>query len=250
MEQQTAQEERINDTVIIQNKGLVKINNDSNIKIKLKIDNQYYIYFPNTNVLVYVKCTLKAVNAANFQILKTVENGIVVIDCEDYIFNYEYEHFDKVHYTSFSYREKCEIYSEIDTFVISNHIYSLFNEDISYLSNIEENNEKSVIFKRKALVKINNDINIKIKLKPDEQYYMYFPDTDVLVKIKCIGKYINAADLTILQTVEKGSITTDSDNSTFSYQYEYFDTVNFSSFSYREKCEIYSYIDIYNIISF
>jgi len=236
--------------VIFKNKGLVKINNDANIiKNKLKVDEEYYIYFPNTNVLVYVKCTLKAVNAANFQILKTIENGRIIIDNEDYIFNYEYEHFDKVHFTSFSYREKCEIYLESDVCVIANNIYSFFYEDISNIL-VEENIARSVIFTNKGLIKINDDETVSIKLKTDEKYYMYFPDTYVFIQIICTGKYINAADLKIIKTVEKGVITTDSDNCTFSYEYEHFDKVYFTSFLYREKCELYSEIDIYNIISF
>jgi len=98
---------------------------------------------------------------------------------------------------------------------------------------------------QKGLIKINNDKNVDTQLKVGEKYYMYLPKTDVLLHIKCRGIAIRAADLTILKMSQAGKCVHNSDDCTFGYQFENFDSVHFTSFSYRETCELYHEKDIY-----
>jgi hypothetical protein len=97
----------------------------------------------------------------------------------------------------------------------------------------------------KGLVKINTDKNIGFRLRKGQEYYMYLPDTDEFIHLKCYGVAIRAADLKILKMSKKGKRVYDSDDCIFGYQFEEFDTVNFASFKYREKCELYVIEDVY-----
>lgn len=96
-----------------------------------------------------------------------------------------------------------------------------------------------------GLVKINTDSNVDCRLKKNGKYIMHLPETDEVVYLNCYGVAIRAADLTILKHVKAGKPVTYDLNCTFGYQFETFDTVCFSSFSYREKCELYAVEDIY-----
>jgi hypothetical protein len=99
----------------------------------------------------------------------------------------------------------------------------------------------------KGLVKINTDNRVDSRLKCNRKYVMYLPETDEVVHLLCRGIAIRAADLTILKHTKKGKPVTSDLNCIFGYQFETFDTVYFSSFSYREKCELYAIEDIYTI---
>lgn len=97
----------------------------------------------------------------------------------------------------------------------------------------------------KGLVKINTDRNVDARLKRNGKYIMHLPETDEIVRLVCRGVAIRAADLTILKHTKAGKPVTSDLNCTFGYQFENYDTVCFSSFSYREKCELYAIEDIY-----
>lgn len=97
----------------------------------------------------------------------------------------------------------------------------------------------------KGLVKINTDRNVDARLKHNGKYIMYLPETDEVVYLNCYGVAIRAADLTILKHTKNGKPVTSDLTCTFGYQFETFDTVCFSSFNYREKCELYAIEDIY-----
>ena len=98
---------------------------------------------------------------------------------------------------------------------------------------------------KKGLVKINTDGSVDARLKRNSKYVMYLPDTDEVVHLVCRGIAVRAADLTILKHTKAGKPVTSDLNCTFGYQFENYDTVCFSSFSYREKCELYAVEDIY-----
>ena len=98
---------------------------------------------------------------------------------------------------------------------------------------------------RKGLVKINNNSNVDRNLKAGEKYYMYLPATDTLLHVRCDYVAIRATDLVILSKTQRGVVSHDDDGSCFGYQFEHFDSVHFTSFQYREKCELYSENDIY-----
>jgi hypothetical protein len=102
----------------------------------------------------------------------------------------------------------------------------------------------------KGLVKINTDNRVDGRLKQGAKYVMYLPETDEVVHLLCRGVAIRAADLTILKHTKSGKPITDDLTCTFGYQFENYDTVCFSSFSYREKCELYAVEDIYTMRQF
>jgi len=109
----------------------------------------------------------------------------------------------------------------------------------------EEIQQPRFLLAGKGLVKINTDRNVDARLKKNGKYIMYLPETDEVVFLNCYGVAIRAADLTILKHTKKGKPVTSDLTCTFGYQFETFDTVCFSSFSYREKCELYAIEDIY-----
>jgi hypothetical protein len=97
----------------------------------------------------------------------------------------------------------------------------------------------------KALVKINRNSNVVYCLRKGEKYYMYLPNTDELMHLECSGVAIRAADMKILKHIKKGNHVSYDINCTFGYQFEHYDAVNFASFKYREKCELYAEEEIY-----
>ena len=111
----------------------------------------------------------------------------------------------------------------------------------------EEIQQPRITITGKGLVKINTDRNVYARLKCNGKYVMYLPETDEVVYLVCRGVAIRAADLTILKHTKKGKPVTSDLTCTFGYQFENYDTVCFSSFSYREKCELYAVEDIYTV---
>ena len=109
----------------------------------------------------------------------------------------------------------------------------------------EEIQQPRITVAGKGLVKINTDRNVDARLKRNGKYVMYLPETDEVVHLNCYGVAIRAADLTILKHTKKGKPVTSDLTCTFGYQFENFDSVHFTSFSYREKCELYAIEDIY-----
>ena len=98
---------------------------------------------------------------------------------------------------------------------------------------------------KKAFVKINNNSNVGFCLRKNETYYMLIPEINTLIQVKCTGVGIRAADLKIMKLIENGIKNTDFDDFTFGYQFENFDSVNYTSFSYREKCELFHEEDVH-----
>jgi len=109
----------------------------------------------------------------------------------------------------------------------------------------EEIQQPKITFMGKGLVKINTDDSVYNRLKRGGKYLMHLPETDEIVHLVCRGVAVSAADLTILKHTKAGKPVTSDLNCTFGYQFENYNTVCFSSFSYREKCEIYAIEDIY-----
>ena len=112
-------------------KGLIKINNNSNVEYMLQKNKKYYMYLPATKELLYLSCSGVAIRAADMKILKHIKDGKNITDDLNCTFGYQFEHYDSVHFASFSYREKCEIYSE-------ENIYILQHPDETLLSNDQE----------------------------------------------------------------------------------------------------------------
>lgn len=99
----------------------------------------------------------------------------------------------------------------------------------------------------KGLVKINTDNMVNFRIKTNKKYVMWLPETDEVVYLNCYGVAMRAADLTILKHTKAGKPVTHDLNCTFGYQFENFDSVCFSSWNYREKCELYAIEDIFAV---
>ena len=97
----------------------------------------------------------------------------------------------------------------------------------------------------KGLVKINTDNRVDGRLKTNGKYIMHLPETEEVLYLVCGYIAIRAADMKIMKHIKKGKPVTSDLNCTFGYQFETFDTVCFSSWNYREKCDLYAIEDIY-----
>ncbi len=100
---------------------------------------------------------------------------------------------------------------------------------------------------KKGLIKINKNENVAHRLKCGEKYVMYLPETDETICVICRGMAIRAADLQIVKHTKKGKNIINNLDCVLAYQYDMFDTICFSSFSYREKCELYEMDDVYEL---
>ncbi|NDA89355.1 MAG: hypothetical protein EBY20_00340 [Alphaproteobacteria bacterium] len=109
----------------------------------------------------------------------------------------------------------------------------------------EEIQQPKITIAGKGLVKINTDRNVDGRLKRGGKYIMHLPETDEIIDLVCRGIAIRAADMTILKHTKNGKPVTSDLNCTFGYQFENYNTVCFSSWNYREKCELYAIEDIY-----
>ena len=110
-------------------KDLIKINNDNNVVYSLKKNKNYYMYLPATNELLYLSCSGIAIRAADMKIVKHIKDGKYITDDLDCTFGYQFEYYDSVHFTSFSYREKCEIYSEENIYTLEHNLKTLLSND-------------------------------------------------------------------------------------------------------------------------
>ena len=142
----------------------------------------------------------------------------------------------------------------IDSMVML-HLFQKLNYKINKYTNISSNTmeakdskkEKLFITTCSGLIKINKDHNVKTRLKIDEEYYMYLPETSTLLHLKCRGIAIMAADMEILNMIKKGKRIIDFNGCIFSYEFEKFDAVHFKSFDFRETCELYQEESIYTL---
>ena len=100
--------------VLMKGKNMVKCNKSDDVYKYIKTGTKYVIELPDTKTILNVKCTYAAIRAADMKIESVFVNAEKKLDDEDYTFSYQYENFDSIHYTSFSYREKCIVYISVD----------------------------------------------------------------------------------------------------------------------------------------
>jgi hypothetical protein len=101
-------------TPIMEGTNLVQCNKSRDVSKFIKTGKKYVIELPDSNSILNVECTYAAINAADMKIKSVFINGEKDLDDEEYMFSYRYEHFDEIHYSSFAYREKCNIYISIE----------------------------------------------------------------------------------------------------------------------------------------
>jgi len=91
----------------------VKCNHNKNVEHHIYMGKKYLFEFPESNRFVNVVCTFKAIRGCDMKIISTFVDGIKVDDDEEYTFGYFYDDFDKIHFTSFSYKEPCVLYMSL-----------------------------------------------------------------------------------------------------------------------------------------
>jgi hypothetical protein len=94
--------------------NMVKCNKMEDVYNFIKTGKKYVIELPDTKTILNVQCTYAAIKAADMKIITAFINGKRDHDSEDCTISYRYEHFDSIHYTSFSYREKCNVYISVN----------------------------------------------------------------------------------------------------------------------------------------
>jgi hypothetical protein len=114
----------------IAGKGLVKINTDNRVDGRLKTNGQYIMHLPETDEVVYLVCGYIAIRAADMKILKHTKNGKPVTSDLNCTFGYQFENYNTVCFSSWNYREKCELYAIEDIYVMHDSLDALFVEDV------------------------------------------------------------------------------------------------------------------------
>lgn len=93
------------------------------------------------------------------------------------------------------------------------------------------------------MIQCNKSGDVYKFIKAGKNYVIELPDTKTILNVNCTGAGIRAADMKIIKAFVDGERDYDSETCTFSYQYETFDSVNYTSFKYREKCVVYISVD-------
>ena len=88
----------------------IKCNHNKDVENCIVLGKRYLFEFPETNRIIIVVCSFKGVNACDMKIISSFVNEIKLHDDDDYIFKYNYTDVDKIHFTSFSYKESCVLY--------------------------------------------------------------------------------------------------------------------------------------------
>jgi hypothetical protein len=114
----------------IAGKGLVKINTDNRVDGRLKTNGKYIMHLPETDEVVYLVCGYIAIRAADMKILKHTKNGKPVTSDLNCTFGYQFENYNTVCFSSWNYREKCELYAIEDIYVMHDSLDALFVEDV------------------------------------------------------------------------------------------------------------------------
>lgn len=93
------------------------------------------------------------------------------------------------------------------------------------------------------MIQCNKSGDVYKFIKTGKKYVIELPDAKTILNVKCTFAAIRAADMKIVTAFVDGKRDYDSETCTFSYQYENFDSVNYTSFKYREKCVVYISVD-------
>jgi len=93
------------------------------------------------------------------------------------------------------------------------------------------------------MVRCNKSTDVYKFIKTGKRYVIELPDTKTILNVECTYSAVRAADMKIRSVFINSKRDKDSDGCTISYQYEHFDTINYTSFTYREKCIVYVSMD-------
>ena len=92
-------------------------------------------------------------------------------------------------------------------------------------------------------VKCNKSPNVEMFIRAGIKYVFELTGTNEILNVICTGKGIRAADMRILSHYINEIKNPDEEQYTFSFPYENYDKIHFSSFKYFEPCNIYVSVD-------
>lgn len=93
------------------------------------------------------------------------------------------------------------------------------------------------------MVRCNKSSCVYKFINTGKNYVIELPDTKTILNVKCTFAGFRAADMKIITAFVDGKQDHDSETCTFSYEYEHFEHVHYTSFAYREKCIVYIAVD-------
>jgi len=96
-----------------------------------------------------------------------------------------------------------------------------------------------VLMDGKNMVQCNKSADVYKFIRTGTNYVIELPETKTIINVKCTFAAIRAADMKIESVFVNSEKKFDDEDYTFSYQYEHFDSVHYTSFGYREKCIVY-----------
>jgi hypothetical protein len=89
------------------------------------------------------------------------------------------------------------------------------------------------------LIKCNNSKSVSRFIKSKVNYVIELTETNTIVNVTCTGVGLRACDMYINSVTVNGVEDKSSATCTISYRYEDYDTIYYSSFSLKEKCNLY-----------
>lgn len=123
---------------------------------------------------------------------------------------------------------------------VVNVIAELVNDETNIVQSLNTitSNQDNIIYLNN-IYQININKNIKNYFRKDALFYFYLPNKNIILYVKCYYAAINAADMEIIYTIKNNIIDESTSGFFLSYNYENFDTINYTSFAYKEKCLIF-----------
>ena len=89
------------------------------------------------------------------------------------------------------------------------------------------------------MIHCNKSSDVYKFINTGKKYVIELPDTKTILNVECTGTGICAADMKIKSLFINSKKSYDKEEYTFSYQYNNFDSIHYTSFDYREKCIVY-----------
>jgi hypothetical protein len=110
---------------------------------------------------------------------------------------------------------------------------------IQEITNPQFNSNSNHFMHGKNMIQCNKNSDVYKFIKSGKKYVIELPDTKTIINVQCTFAALRAADMKIISEFVDGKQNRDNENSTFSYYYENFDNIYYTSFAYREKCVLY-----------
>jgi hypothetical protein len=95
----------------------------------------------------------------------------------------------------------------------------------------------------KNMIRCNKNSDVYKFIRTGRKYVIEIPDTQTILNVECAYAAILAADMKVISAFVNGNQDHSIEGFAFSYSYENFDSINYTSFAYSEKCIVYISMD-------